>query len=120
MTAAAPASLSISAAISPVWAPDAFAWQSWPPKVSFEPFEAQANCASRVAGGQTIRSALSASLSAPALMPLNSAIEDDSPFIFQLPATSGRTVAAIRHSPLHHRGYQTHPGIARGCGVTPI
>ena len=61
MTALAPASASISAEMSPVKAPDASAWQSWPPIATSEPRAAAANAASSVAGGQTIRSALPAS-----------------------------------------------------------
>ena len=37
MMALAPASASISAEMSPVWAPEAFGWQSWAPTASFEP-----------------------------------------------------------------------------------
>src|SRR5260370_30179432 len=96
MTARAPASASISAEISPVWAPDGFGWQSCaptpkPPDVGT--FSAKA--AISVAGGQTRRSALAATADAPASMASNSPREDFRPFIFQLPAISGRIVSVI-------------------------
>ena len=91
ITAQAPASASISAAISPVWAPEAAAWQSWPPIPTGPPRAISANRATSVAGGQTISSALPASAAAPATIFSSSATEAASPFIFQLPATSGRT-----------------------------
>src|SRR5438876_11401495 len=43
-----------------------------------------------VAGGQTIRSTVEARLRAPSMMSASSTAEARSPFIFQLPATSGR------------------------------
>src|SRR5258708_1278425 len=96
MMARAPASASISAEISPVWAPDGFGWQSCaptpkPPDVGT--FSAKA--AISVAGGQTRRSALAATAGAPASMASNSPSEDFRPFIFQLPAISGRIVSVI-------------------------
>src|SRR5258708_14586521 len=96
MTARAPASASISAEISPVWAPDGFGWQSCAPTLKppdVGTFSAKA--AISVAGGQTRRSALAATADAPASMASNSPSEDFRPFIFQLPAMSGRTVSAI-------------------------
>src|ERR1700722_18369097 len=96
MTARAPASASISAEMSPVWAPDGLGWQSWPPiKSPFEPANFAANAAISVAGGQTSRSAFAATLEAPASMASNSAMEDRRPFIFQLPAISGRIMGLI-------------------------
>src|SRR5260370_1341562 len=50
---------------------------------------AAAKRTSNVAGGHIIRST-AASLRAPSTIRLNSAVEDRRPFIFQLPATSGR------------------------------
>ena len=49
MTAEAPASASISAARSPVWAPAGSGWQSWPPTGNGPPAKKRA---SSVAGGQ--------------------------------------------------------------------
>src|SRR5664280_2226103 len=67
MTALAPASASISAAISPVLAPDALGWQSCPPIARvFEPRAFSAKAAISVAGGQTSRSALAATAEAHA------------------------------------------------------
>ncbi len=66
MMALAPASPSISAERSPVWAPEALGWQSWAPTASvLEPRALSANAAIRVAGGQTSRSALAATAAAP-------------------------------------------------------
>ena len=69
MMALAPASASISAERSPVWAPEAFGWQSWAPTASFEPSALSAKPAIRVAGGQTSRSALPANAPAPRSWP---------------------------------------------------
>src|SRR3984885_10348503 len=100
MTALAPASASISAERSPVWAPEALGWQSCPPIASvFEPRAFSAKAAISVAGGQTKRSALPATPEAPASMASNSAIEAFRPFIFQLPAISGRMASVISGSP---------------------
>src|SRR3984957_6316709 len=107
MTALAPASASISAEISPVWAPEALGWQSCAPIAKFfaakvfecEPRALSAKAAISVAGGQTSRSALPATPGAPASMASNSAIEAFRPFIFQLPAISGRMVSVISGSP---------------------
>ena len=49
----------------------------------------------RVAGGQTSRSALPANAPAPAIMASNSARADFRPFIFQLPAISGRMASVM-------------------------
>src|ERR1700689_3800880 len=96
MTALAPASASISADISPVWAPDGFGWQSCAPTLSvLEPRALSAKAAIRVAGGQTRRSALTATSGAPASMASNSTEDDLRPFIFQLPAISGRMASGI-------------------------
>ena len=89
MTALAPASLSISAERSPVNGPLGSAWQSCAPISTGAPFAAAAKRTSNVAGGHIIRST-AASLRAPSTIRLNSAVEDRRPFIFQLPATSGR------------------------------
>ena len=85
MTWLAPASRSMAAEMSPVWAPAARAWQSCPPTATAEPARIWATVVMRVAGGQTRRS--QASPSAPrrkgAAM---AAALCSSPFIFQLPA----------------------------------
>src|SRR5579871_2399652 len=91
MIALAPASASISAEMSPVCAPDGFGWQSCAPTANAcdaSAFAAKAEIS--VAGGQIKRSALAASAGAPLSIASNSAIEDFRPFIFQLPAISGR------------------------------
>src|SRR5215468_3747283 len=95
MTAVAPASLSISAAISPVNAPDASAWQSWPPMATEEPRACAAKAATSVAGGHTIRSARPARPPAPAMTLVSSAAEPARPFIFQLPAIRGSGAPAM-------------------------
>ena len=51
MTSLPPASAIISAAISPVWAPDALGWQSCPPIISGDPLAAAAAAEISVAGG---------------------------------------------------------------------
>src|SRR6516164_279410 len=89
MTALAPASLSISAERSPVNAPLGSAWQSCAPISTEVPFAAAAKRTSSVAGGHIIRST-AVSFCAPSTIRVNSAAEDRRPFIFQLPATSGR------------------------------
>src|ERR1700723_3421407 len=100
MTALAPASASISADISPVWAPDGFGWQSCAPTLSvLEPSALSAKAAIRVAGGQTRRLALAATSGAPASMASNSLEEDLRPFIFQLPAISGRMASVMSGFP---------------------
>src|SRR5580658_9028005 len=102
MTAVAPASASISAEISPVWAPEALGWQSCAPTAKAFECETRAvsaKAAISVAGGQTRRSALPATAGAPASMASNSAIEAFRPFIFQLPAISGRMASVISGSP---------------------
>src|SRR5258706_8414637 len=100
MIAVAPASASISAEISPVWAPDGLGWQSCAPTARvFEPRALSAKAAIRVAGGQTSRSALAATCDAPASMASNSAWEDLRPFIFQLPAIRGRMASVIARFP---------------------
>src|ERR1700692_2500170 len=95
MMALAPASPSISAEISPVWAPDALGCQSWAPTATFDPRAFSAKAAISVAGGQTSRSAAAATPGAPASMASNSAMEAFRPFIFQLPAISGRMASVM-------------------------
>src|SRR5688500_9880322 len=95
MIAFAPRSASISAEISPVKAPDGSAWQSWAPIAIFDPSTSLANIIKRVAGGQIVRSTLADRSAAPCKILPSSAVESASPFIFQLPATSGRRVDAV-------------------------
>src|SRR5579871_6396963 len=95
MIAAAPASASISAEISPVCAPDGLGWQSWAPTATAVPRALSAKAAIRVAGGQTRRSALAATAGAPASMAANSPSAAFSPFIFQLPAIRGRMASVM-------------------------
>src|SRR5262245_55884497 len=89
MTALAPASLSISAERSPVKAPAGSARQSWAPIRTGLPAAAAANSATSVAGGHTRTSTAESSRAAWAIR-ASSATEARRPFIFQLPATSGR------------------------------
>ena len=96
-TALAPASLSISAEISPVNAPARSAWQSCAPIATPEPRAREAKVAIRVAGGQTRRS-VPGIAAAPAIMRSSSATAAKSPFIFQFPATSGRRPPPMRIS----------------------
>jgi hypothetical protein len=82
--------------------------------ITVEPRAAAAKAAIKVAGGQTISSALPASAFAPAMILVSSPPEAASPFIFQLPATSGVTsAAAIEKSP-PASGYQFRFGNAIG------
>src|SRR5664279_4751642 len=74
--------------------------------VTAEPRAALTKFAIRVAGGHTIKSAVPASAAAPLMILDSSAVEAASPFIFQLPATSGRGVAAMLWS-FSACGYQT-------------
>ncbi len=84
------------AEMSPVWAPDALGWQSCAPTATvFEPPALSAKAAISVAGGQTSRSALSATSEAPASMASNSPREALRPFIFQLPAINGRMISVM-------------------------
>ena len=97
----APASLSISAEMSPVWAPLAAAWQFWPPTRTPLPFTALAMPISSVAGGQirTSRSVQPACFTPSATPPASARASAARPFIFQLPAISGRLDRAIRFPP---------------------
>jgi hypothetical protein len=70
-------------------------WQSCAPTASFDPSALSAKAAIRVAGGQTSRSALPANAPAPAIMASNSPSADFRPFIFQLPAISGRMASVM-------------------------
>ena len=98
----APASASISAEISPVCAPEALGWQSCAPTVNaVAPFALPAKAATSVAGGQTRRSALAATEAAPASIASNSPREALRPFIFQLPAISGRMASVMTKFPVH-------------------
>src|SRR5258708_16044377 len=86
MTARAPASASISAEISPVWAPDGFGWQSCAPTLKppdVGTFSAKA--AISVAGGQTSRSPLAPPPDAPARRASNHPSQVLRPPLFQLP-----------------------------------
>src|SRR5271166_40407 len=92
MTYEAPASFSIGAETSPVKAPLGSVWQSWAPRASVPPLSFQAAWASSVAGGQTASSARPASPASAARRIASISTSDaERPFIFQLPATNGRT-----------------------------
>src|SRR5262245_1709111 len=84
-----------------------------------EPCAATAKLAINVAGGQTIRSALPASAPAPAMILASSPIEPERPFIFQLPATSGIILAAIKKIPFRVRLSDRHRG-GRGLPQFPF
>jgi hypothetical protein len=100
MTEDAPASFSISAEMSPVWAPASAAWQSCPPVLTGVARSASEMRASSVAG---THSSASVSVSSPCMKPLPMATASVSealvPFIFQLPATRGRIPGVIGRSP---------------------
>src|SRR5258705_12570137 len=64
-----------------------------------EPRALSAKALSSVAGGQPIRSALPVTAPAPAMIFSSSPAERESPFIFQLPATSGRRCDAAIFNP---------------------
>src|ERR1700730_4716194 len=118
MMTLAPASASISAEMSPVWAPDALGWQSCAPTLRvLEPRALSAKAAIRVAGGQTRRSALAATLEAPTSMASNSTEDDLRPFIFQLPAISGRMALDIWVSP---HGIVGHECASRAARSVPV
>src|SRR5262245_46150322 len=77
-----------------------------------EPRALAAKAATRVAGGHTIRSALPTKGAEPAMILSSSVIDRLSPFIFQLPAISGRRFdAAIGHPvfPSGNRGAKPAP-----------
>src|ERR1700741_3613322 len=95
MMAAAPASASISAEILPVWAPEALGWQSCAPTA----MALAAKAETRFVGGQTSRSALAITLPLPASIASNSPMEAFRPFIFQLPAISGRMASVMAGFP---------------------
>jgi hypothetical protein len=85
MTAVAPASLSISALVSPVNAPDGSAWQSWPPmamRAAATPTARQI----KVAGGQIRMSTSGGEANAASATVSISGRDAKRPFIFQLPA----------------------------------
>ncbi len=106
--------------MSPVKAPLASGWQSWAPRLSSPPLIRQAACAMSVAGGQTSSSAEPDSpASAACRMASISARDPDRPFIFQLPATSGRTPGVIQSStPLGGRGcYHRLSAYAKQAGA---
>src|SRR5689334_13971404 len=65
-----------------------------------EPCAAPANAATKVAGGQTIRSALPTKSLEPAMIRASSVPDAASPFIFQFPATSGTILAIAINHPL--------------------
>ena len=97
MTWLAPASRSCSAAMSPVWAPEASAWQSCPP-TAIPLGAASAIAATSVAGGQ-IRTPTPPAWGASAAISASAARV---PFIFQLPAASLRgaiSSSSIRVAP---------------------
>jgi hypothetical protein len=77
-----------------------------------EPRAAPANAATKVAGGQTMSSVLPAKSLEPEMILASSASDAASPFIFQLPATSGIILAAAIELPSPACGYQTRFGKA--------
>ncbi|CAH2599794.1 protein of unknown function [Rhodovastum atsumiense] len=89
ITQAAPASRSIAAETSPVWAPFAWVWQSCPPTATTLPASASATGRITVAGGQTSRSQARPG-AASATARASDSESATRPFIFQLPAMSWR------------------------------
>src|SRR5262249_26254165 len=67
---------------------------------AFAPVAFSAKAATRVEGGQTSRSALAATAGAPTSIASNSLIEALRPFIFQLPAISGRMPSVMSQFPV--------------------
>ena len=90
ITMDAPASFSISAEMSPVWAPEAAAWQSCPPTLILPPFITALARRRMVAGGQTSTSHFSFTPFSMAPRRRGSRRAAVVPFIFQFPATRGR------------------------------
>src|SRR4030095_5821662 len=85
------------AATSPVWAPFALAWQFWPPTSTPLPLAALPTARPRVGGGQISTSrSLQPACFTPSATPVAKARPSARrPFIFQLPAMSGRLVRAL-------------------------
>src|SRR5207249_589404 len=85
--------------MSPVKAPEGSAWQSCAPIATAELRARVAKPAIKVAGGQTRRSMRVASGPAPSITLASSVADCWKPFIFQLPAMSGRS-ALVMANPL--------------------
>src|SRR5262249_11968884 len=84
-----------------------------------EPRAAPANAAIKVAGGQTMSSALPPKSPEPEMILASSASDAASPFIFQLPVTSGIILAAAIQSPFPACGIR--PALAKpAVGLRPI
>src|SRR3954447_8912156 len=81
--------------MSPVKAPEASAWQSCAPIATGELRARVAKPAMSVAGGQTRMSMRVASAPPPSMMAASSVADCCRPFIFQLPAMSGRSALAM-------------------------
>src|SRR5690606_21595503 len=112
MTWLAPASFSMAAAMSPVWAPEASGWQSWPPTITGPPFAFHAIWAMSVAGGQIRTSDRGAGWALASAS--TSARLAASPFIFQLPAASFRRIrSSLRSSRATPRGRDRRRGRGR-------
>src|SRR6266849_9853784 len=104
MTWLQPASRNISALMEPVKAPEAAAWQSWPPSATPLPASASPPSTSpigpsSVAGGQTSRSQACGSFARSAMARASAMPSARRPFIFQLPATSSfRSGISVLHA----------------------
>src|SRR6266566_3779397 len=128
MTWLQPASRNISALIQPVKAPEAAAWQSWPPRATRLPATASPTVASRVAGGQTSRSQACGPRARSAIARASAIPSARFPFIFQLPATRplrsaisvlqavlATAPAIVATTPAHpYVGTHDHTGIREG------
>src|SRR5437016_1798591 len=119
MTWVQPASASISGLISPVNAPFAAAWQSWPPRAMPLPAIRPPTVVSRVAGGQTRSSQPGPPAPAATIRctraRANATLSSRSPFIFQLPATSFVRTAMLRpHGSVSIFCLQDHTGTRAG------
>src|SRR5690242_376651 len=88
--------------MSPVCAPEMAGWQSCAPMETGVPLAIALNRAMSVAGGQIIKSTARASGAARVTIASISPAELDSPFIFQLPATSGRRAEEAIDRVPHH------------------
>src|SRR5436190_5468184 len=81
----------------------------------FESRAAAANAASNVAGGQIIRSTSGDNATAPAMILSSSPTDALTPFIFQLPATSGRRAPCDMVPPVR----QCHEAVSKPAGTAP-
>src|SRR3954453_16704751 len=82
---------------------------------TWEPRAKAAKARTSVAGGHTIRSVRVTRSGEPSMILVSSAAEPFRPFIFQLPAMSGRGALAITHLALSNR----RGAVSRAFAATP-